>query len=296
MTDTAQQNCSAGSDASAMAPISAQRRRRAKRMARRPQRLALGPSSDHAAEIIMAIEIAQAFEIFRAVTESRSRRRDEVRNDLERNANVIKTERSDPTQVKRDTPAGDDAQIDSSVVQASAEDEALNIYRQSIAVETGRGKGNDDGVVSEDISESFRSQLVTPEPCSPVVCTDVQRVPGAVDFTHPIGDILSIPSYGEDKGQILEDPLPDARSRKSSDAEVVSSASATNISPEIISESPLPATTGTSLMLELTELFPDLKDVSDCQKDVPQETQAIDGMDESRPDFKFQPSHLANRY
>ena len=40
--------------------MSNQRKRRAQRMARRPQRLALGPASDHAAEIARAIQLVEA--------------------------------------------------------------------------------------------------------------------------------------------------------------------------------------------------------------------------------------------
>ena len=40
--------------------MTAQRKRRAQRVARRPQRLALGPASEHAAEIALAIQLVKA--------------------------------------------------------------------------------------------------------------------------------------------------------------------------------------------------------------------------------------------
>ena len=46
--------------------MSVQRKRRAERMANRPQRLALGPVSDHGDQILQAIEMVQAKQLAQA--------------------------------------------------------------------------------------------------------------------------------------------------------------------------------------------------------------------------------------
>ena len=94
MTHTEQPSGNAVPEASFPVQLLAQRKRRAQRMVRRPQRLALGSASDHAADITKAIELVMAIEIVRSVMQSCIAQRDHEAS------SCLRQEMSPPTRKK----------------------------------------------------------------------------------------------------------------------------------------------------------------------------------------------------
>ena len=274
MTHTEQPSGNAVPEASVAAPMSAQRKRRAQRMARRPQRLTLGPASDHAAEITKAIELVMAIEIVRSVMKLCIAKRDHEASNYCRGqgSQSIETQGYDHTQVNKDTPSEGDTEIISSDEKQMEE---VNVFSsdEPEGSDTGRDQSSGDGVIVEDVTSAEEIQVGTSHS---LLDAESDGAPRADQVTHVAEDILQTQSHAEDQNQILEDHLPDINPEEDPVDEAASSSEPEGNDVEI-DRSQSPATPETSLMSELTDLFPDLKVVnSDSQQDlVPQETPAI---------------------
>ena len=273
MTRTEQPSGNAVPEASVAAPISAQRKRRAQRMVRRPQRLTLGPASDHAAEITKAIELVMAIDIVRSVMKSCiAKRYPDAGNCRGQGSQSIETQGFDHAQVNKDTSSEGDTEIVSSDEKQMDEVKVFSSDEPE-GSDTGRDHSGGDGVIVEDVTSAEDIQVVTTHS---LLDAESDGAPGADQVTHVAEDILQTQSHAEDQSHILEDHLPDINPEEDPVDEAASSSEPEGNDVEI-DRSQSPATPETSLMSELTDLFPDLKDVhSDSQQDlVPQETPAI---------------------
>ena len=269
VTHTEQPTGNAVPEASFPAPISAQRKRRAQRMVRRPQRLALGPASDHAAEITKAIELVMAIEIVRSVMKSCIAQRDhEASSCLRQESQSIETQGSDHAKVNKDPPSEDDTHI------VSSDEKQMEVFSsdQPEGSDTGRDHSTGDGVIVADVTAAEEIQVATSHSLLACLDTESAGAPGADQGTHVAEDILPTQSHAEDQSQIHEDHLPEINPEEDPIDEVESSSSEPEGNAAELGRSQSPAIPETSLMSELTDLFPDLKDVhSDTKQDLDQQ-------------------------
>ena len=268
MTHTELPSGNAVPKASFPAPVSVQRKRRAQRMVRRPQRLALGPASDHTAEITKAIELVMAIEIVRSVIQSCIAQRDhEASSCLGQESQSIETQGSDHAQVKKDTPSEDDAHIVSSDEKQMEEMKVFS-SDQPAGSDAGRDPSIGDGVIVADVNAAEEIQVATSHSLQDA---ETDGAPGADQVTHFAEDILSTQSHTEDQSQIHEDHLPEINPEEDSVNEAASSSEPEGNAADL-GRNQSPAIPETSLMSELTDLFPDLKDVhSDTKQDLNQQ-------------------------
>ena len=110
--------------------MSAQRRRRAERMAKRPQRLALGPVSDHAAEIAEAMRLVEAKA--RATSEPEQ---EDIGCPISQTSLSAEINGSIQARVNKEASAVDVTKVVSSTEGQTAKDEAINPAKASPSAE-----------------------------------------------------------------------------------------------------------------------------------------------------------------
>ena len=147
---------------------------------------------------------------------------------------------------------------------------------QPAGSDAGRDHSSGDGVIVEDVTAAEEIKVATSQS---LLDSESDGAPGAHQVTHDAEDILQTEAHTEDQSQIHEYHLPEINPEEDSVDEVASSSEPEGNDAEI-DRSQSPAIPEASLMSELTDLFPDLKGVSDNQQDlVQQETGVIGASD-----------------